>query len=209
MTGECFERCHGKGKFERRAQLREENSNTAASVLRRFFWAASAGGDVRVQKKLLAKKNAHEFAIGRRPILTEGASTTDAVLSTKPRAPTMDPKSRRPRRQDNALSLLNAIIEVTNLTKELSSPTPAKAIFGSVSILLKMIRVRFSSSTMIYTGLTYDQDSIVNKSDYVELGLTCANVCKALHRGMGGKELDDLSQPVREAVEQLTTCVSR
>ena len=46
---------------------------------------------------------------------------------------------------------------------------------------------------------------MTNKSGYVELGLACANVCKALHRGMDGKELGDLSQPVREAIEQLTT----
>ena len=48
---------------------------------------------------------------------------------------------------------------------------------------------------------------MANESDYVELGLTCANICKALHRGMDGKELDDFSQSVREAVGQLKTCV--
>ena len=46
---------------------------------------------------------------------------------------------------------------------------------------------------------------MANKSDCVELGLTCADVCKALHRGMDGKELDDISQPVREAIVKLTT----
>ena len=45
---------------------------------------------------------------------------------------------------------------------------------------------------------------MVNKSDYVELGLACANVCKALERGLGGKELDNLSPSVREAIKQLT-----
>ena len=54
----------------------------------------------------------------------------------------------------------------------------------------------------------YDQDSMANKSDYVELGLACADVCKALERGMGGKKLDDLSQSVREAIEQLTRWVN-
>ena len=48
---------------------------------------------------------------------------------------------------------------------------------------------------------------MANKSDYVELGLACANVCKALRRGMGEKKLDDLSPSVREAIEQLTTWV--
>lgn len=54
----------------------------------------------------------------------------------------MDPKPQQPKRQDDALSLLNTAIEVMNLAKEVSSVTPAKAVFGSVSILLAMIRVR-------------------------------------------------------------------
>ena len=52
-------------------------------------------------------------------------------------------------------------------------------------------------------GFTCIQDSMANKTDYVELGLTCANVCGALDRGLGGKKLDDLSQSVREAIAQL------
>ena len=60
----------------------------------------------------------------------------------------MDPKPQRPKRQDNALSLLNAIIEVTNLAKEISSPTPAKAVFGSVGVILTTIKVRSSSSAV-------------------------------------------------------------
>ena len=50
---------------------------------------------------------------------------------------------------------------------------------------------------------------MANKSNYVELGLACADVCKALERGMNGKKLDDLSQPVRDAITQLTTWVKR
>ena len=46
------------------------------------------------------------------------------------------------KRRDDALSLLNVAIEVMNLAKEVSSITPAKAVFGSVSALLTMIRVR-------------------------------------------------------------------
>jgi hypothetical protein len=53
----------------------------------------------------------------------------------------MDPKSQRSRRQDATLSTLNAAIEAMNLAKEISSMTPAKAIFGSVSVILAMIRV--------------------------------------------------------------------
>ena len=46
---------------------------------------------------------------------------------------------------------------------------------------------------------------MANKTDYVELGLACADVCKALDRGMNGRRVNDLSQPVFEAIGQLTT----
>jgi len=54
----------------------------------------------------------------------------------------MDEKSPRPKPRENVLSLLTLTIEAINLAKEASSATPAKAIFGSVSALLTMIRVR-------------------------------------------------------------------
>ena len=52
---------------------------------------------------------------------------------------------------------------------------------------------------------TYNQDTIANEQDYVDLGLSCADICKALDRGMDGKTLDDLSQPVHDAISQLMT----
>ena len=59
----------------------------------------------------------------------------------------MDAKSsKEQKRRESALSLLNVAIEAMNLAKEASSGTPAKAIFGSVSILLTMIVVRFLPS---------------------------------------------------------------
>ena len=44
---------------------------------------------------------------------------------------------------------------------------------------------------------------MINKLDYVELGLDCADICTALDRGMNGKRLDELSQSVRDAINQL------
>ena len=114
-------------------------------------------------------------------------------------------KSQRPKGRDGTLSSLNVAIEVLNLAKEATSATPAKAVFGSVSILLAMIRVGDSSSTTGCSMFMYDQDSMINKLDYVELGLACADVCKALDRGMNGRRADELSQSVREAIEQLAT----
>ena len=46
---------------------------------------------------------------------------------------------------------------------------------------------------------------MVNKADYVELGLTCADVCEALNRGVDKRRADQLSQPVLGAIEKLTT----
>ena len=45
---------------------------------------------------------------------------------------------------------------------------------------------------------------MMNKMDYVELGLACAEVCIALDRGLSGKKPDDLSNSVHEAIGQLT-----
>jgi hypothetical protein len=53
----------------------------------------------------------------------------------------MDSNSHRPGRQDNTLSTLNVAIETLNLANEVSIITPAKAVFGSASIILTMIRV--------------------------------------------------------------------
>ena len=46
---------------------------------------------------------------------------------------------------------------------------------------------------------------MVNEQAYVELGLFCAEICKALKRGIGEKKLDDLSESVRGAINKLTT----
>ena len=53
----------------------------------------------------------------------------------------MDAKSQR--RKDVSFSSLNVAIEAMNLAKEIASVTPAKAVFGSVSVILVMIKVRF------------------------------------------------------------------
>jgi len=55
----------------------------------------------------------------------------------------MDANSQRPKGRDGALSSLNVAIEALNLAKEISGITPTKAAFGSISVLLVVIRVRF------------------------------------------------------------------
>ena len=54
----------------------------------------------------------------------------------------MDEEAKQQKRRDNVLSLLDTAIQTMDLAEKVSSPTPAKAVFGSVSVLLTMIRVR-------------------------------------------------------------------
>jgi len=58
---------------------------------------------------------------------------------------------------------------------------------------------------MRYSAFMDDQDLAANELEYIELGLSCADICKALDRGMNRKKLDDLSQSVCDAINQLTT----
>ena len=56
---------------------------------------------------------------------------------------TMSTKSQRPKRPDAILSSLNAAIDAMNIAKDVLGMTPAKAAFGTVSVILTMIRVGF------------------------------------------------------------------
>lgn len=47
---------------------------------------------------------------------------------------------------------------------------------------------------------------MANKA-YVELGLACADVCRALDPGTNGNKLDDPNQSMCQAIVQLTTWV--
>ena len=62
----------------------------------------------------------------------------------------METESQQPKEREGVVSALNGFIEVFNLAKEISSNTPAKAVFGSVSVLLAMIRVSLSFSLVGY-----------------------------------------------------------
>ena len=48
---------------------------------------------------------------------------------------------------------------------------------------------------------------MANKDDFVDLGIYCVDICKALKRGTDGKELNELSGPMRTAMEELETWV--
>ena len=81
------------------------------------------------------------------------------------------------------LSFFNAATKALNLAREASSIAPAKAVFGSASVLLVMIKVLSSTpqprlSLHIYPGLA------VNEEYHVEIGFFRAGVCQALDRGL-------------------------
>jgi hypothetical protein len=44
---------------------------------------------------------------------------------------------------------------------------------------------------------------MADNPDYVGLGLSCADICRALGRGISGKKLDELSQSAYDATNQL------
>jgi len=46
---------------------------------------------------------------------------------------------------------------------------------------------------------------MANELDYFELGLSCADICRALDRGMDGRRLEEFNQSVCDAINQLTT----
>ena len=67
----------------------------------------------------------------------------------------MEAKSQNPREQEGIVSALDAAIEAMNLAKEISSITPAKAVFGSVSVILTMIKVSILQVSVVRCGLKW------------------------------------------------------
>jgi len=66
----------------------------------------------------------------------------------------MPTNSRRPEHRDAALHSLNAALEAVELAKELSTVAPARAVFGTVSIILTMTRV---SLLLVCIGRLHDE----------------------------------------------------
>ena len=114
-------------------------------------------------------------------------------------------RPQSPKDQDHWVSALSTAIEGFNLAKEVVNIAPAKVAFGSVAIILAMIRVRSDCPQSFVSTLSQAQDSKLNDEDYIKLGIACADVCIALSRGLKGRHLADLNQSVFEAIAQLTT----
>ena len=134
------------------------------------------------------------------------AAFVHTAFSRLPWVSTMATNSQRPKERDGVLSALNVLIEASNLAKEISSVTPARAVFGSFAVILTMIVVRFFQFCATANSRpTFVQESLANQQDYVELGLNCAEICKVLDQGTKGRGMEHLNQSVRKAIDQLTT----
>ena len=72
----------------------------------------------------------------------------------------MTDKPQQPKDQDGVLSALNMAIDGLNFVKDIADVAPAKAAFGSVAILLTMIRVGsllfFDEAFQVHTSPGYD-----------------------------------------------------
>ena len=109
---------------------------------------------------------------------------------------------------NGVLSTLDVGIETLDFARESSSIAPAKTAFELVGVLLKTIKVGFfPSDVRTNFRLILDQEPMVNQQDYIALGLSCAEICEALDRGTRGKRIEDLNQPVHQAINQLMTWV--
>lgn len=116
----------------------------------------------------------------------------------------MQSNSERVKEHDGVLSLLSVTIEGLSIAKEACGVTPARVPLGIVSVLLTMIKVCFILFNY-GSRFTFLQESMMNKQDCVELGLSCAKVCEVLIRGLDGRRSDELSPSVHKAIEELTT----
>ena len=128
--------------------------------------------------------------------------------TTSPRPPrisAMASTSERQKKRDTVLSTFDADIQLLNHARETRDLPQAQDAFDSAGALLTTIKVR--SLLFRRDGLRahVTQDDMVGEREYVDLGRSCAAVCKALDRGLEGRQSDELSPSVLEAIKELTT----
>ena len=117
----------------------------------------------------------------------------------------MTDKSQRWEDEGGVVLKLNKAIDDLNITKETMSTTPAYPLFDSVAALLATIRVSSFLFCDEMCETHRSQDRVANKQYCVNIGLFCAEICKTLERGMGNENLNDLSEPACDAINELTT----
>ena len=119
----------------------------------------------------------------------------------------MDANSQPRKSLAHAIPPLGTAIKVANLAKLVSGMTPATAVCFCVIILLTLIQVRLSLFSVDLFHVERNQDFMANRTDYIEFGQACLDVCGTLSQLMNGKKLEDLSQAWHRAITQLTMWV--
>ena len=103
----------------------------------------------------------------------------------------MKTEPQEPEEREDITSALNAAVEAMNLAKEVSSITPAKAVFGSVSVILAMIRVSPPLSTgRLQTEMHLGRDGQPNRLCRALTGLR-----RSLCRPESGVEWEEVKRP--------------
>jgi len=104
----------------------------------------------------------------------------------------METESQRPKEREGAISALNVAIETMNLAKEVSSITPAKAVFGSVSVVLTMTRVSF----LLVCVDRLEADMVLGLDDQPGgLRRTGASLRRCLYYPRPGTEREEVERP--------------
>lgn len=116
----------------------------------------------------------------------------------------MEAGSQQQRGLDDALSSLDAVANTLELARDSVNMKPANGMFSSSVALLTTIRVSLPPTNLAHAVADAMWDSMINKANYVELGLACADLCKVLHQGMGERQVGQSVQSVLEAIERLT-----
>ena len=111
--------------------------------------------------------------------------------------------SDKSKQRDVTLSALDGIIQVLSVVKDGCGVPSARIALGSACVLLTTIKVRPPSSLTRSSRFTFSQDTMSNKDDYVDLGLSCAEVCKVLEQGLKGVKPEDLNETVAGAIDWL------
>jgi hypothetical protein len=112
--------------------------------------------------------------------------------------------SQQPKGRDGVLTALNLLIQTLNIAKDACGIPPAQVALGSASVLLTIIRVRFSQLCKEKLLTHVVQDTMANDQEYVELGKACGDVCEALYQRLKGRQSDELNQLVLGAIGTLT-----
>ena len=117
----------------------------------------------------------------------------------------MASEPQQSKRRNAVASVLDMFIQTLNDSKGSRGVPPAQAALESTCTLLttmKMGSTSFLSGELVAHST---QRTTGKRDDFVDLGLSCADVCEALDRALDGKRSDDLSEPACKAIEKLTT----